>query len=450
MKMKLFSRFILGIWHFIDKRIIIPITKIILGILRPFTNASNHFEKWLTKSNTILFVSLILAIVLFIFVDQKTISFNNNSAEVLKDQPVKVIYNDEAYVVEGLPKKVDITLIGSRADLYFAKQSATHDITIDLTGLKPGTHKVNVKYNQSLKSLNYQVNPSKVTVNIYPKASKTVTLSSEVINQDLLKDKLVIENVELDTDSVIVKNSEQKLADISTVKALVDIESLSKQETGEIVLNDVPLKAYDKLGNIVKTEIVPSKVSAKVIITSPSKELPIKVIPEGKIAFGKAISTINTSINTVTAYGPQKVLDNLTYVPLKVDVTDLKEDTTFKMELLNIEGIRSLSASNVTVTITLGVVSSRDVDNVAIKYRNIADDQYSIQGLSAEDVKVSVSLKGVKEVIDAITAEDIVAYLDLKGYSEGEHDVEVKVEGTDPRIEYKPKTTKVRIKIVKK
>ena len=100
--------------------------------------------------------------------------------------------------------------------------------------------------------------------------------------------------------------------------------------------------------------------------------------------------------------------------------------------------------------ITLGVVSSRDVDNVAIKYRNIADDQYSIQGLSAEDVKVSVSLKGVKEVIDAITAEDIVAYLDLKGYSEGEHDVEVKVEGTDPRIEYKPKTTKVRIKIVKK
>ena len=365
--MKLFKNFFLGIWKIIDKAIIIPITRLILSILKPISKSNRHLEKLLNKPNVILFVSLGLAILLFIFVDQKILDFSNNSAEVLKDQPVKVIYNDEAYVVEGLPKNVDITLIGSRADLYFAKQSSTHDVTIDLTGLKPGTHKVNIKYNQALKSINYQVNPSEATVIIYPKVSETKTLDSDIINQDSLDKKLVIDKIDLDTDSVTIKGSEQQLAKVSTVKALVDVESLPKQEVGDITLKDVPLKAYDKQGNIIKTEIVPSKVSAKITISSPSKQVPIKVIPEGNIAFGKAISTINTSVNSVTVYGKQSVINDLAFVPLKVDVTDLKDNATYKMELLNPPGVRSMSVSNVTVTIALGAVASKDVNNVSIK-----------------------------------------------------------------------------------
>lgn len=448
--MKAIKNFFYRIWHGIDRKIIIPITKLILNINKNFSGSSRRFEKWLAKPNTLLFVSLFLAVVIFVIVDQKILDFTNNSAEVLKDQPIKVIYNDEAYVVEGLPKNVDITLIGSRADLYFAKQSSTHDITIDLTGLKPGTHKVNIKYNQALKSINYEVNPSEATVIIYPKVSKTKTLTSDIINQDMLDNKLVIDDVKLDSDNVTVKGAEHQLEEVATVKALIDIESLPKQEAGELTLKDVPLKAYDKQGNIIDVEVVPSKVSAKIEISSPSKEVPIKVIPVGNVAFGKAINTINTSANFVTVYGAKSTLEKLTYVPLEVDVNDLKEDYTYKLELLRPKGIRSMSVNNVTVDITLGIVSSKEVDNVGIKYRNIADDRYSIQGLSAEDVKVAVSLKGVKEVIDTIKAEDIVAYLDLDGYTEGEYEVDVKVEGTDPRVEYTSKTKKVKIKITKK
>lgn len=447
---KAIKNFFYGIWRFIDRKIIIPITKLILKLTRNFDKSGRRFEKWMAKPNILLFVSLFLAVIIFVFVDQKISTFTNNSAEVLKDQPINVIYNDEAYVVEGLPKDVDVTLIGSRADLYFAKQSSTHDITIDLTGLKPGTHKVNIKYNQALKSINYEVNPSETTVIIYPKVSKTRTLTSDLINQDMLDPKLVIESVQLDSDNVTVKGAEHQLEEVSTVKALVDIESLSKQEAGEIVLKDVPLKAYDKKGNIIKVEIVPSKVSAKIKIESPSKELPIKVVPKGDVAFGKAISSIGTSESKVTVYGTREALENLTSVPLEVDVSDLKEDYTYKLELLRPTGVRSMSVNNITVDITLGTVSSKDVDNVGIKYRNIADDKYSIQGLSAEDVRVSISLKGVKEVIDNISAEDIVAYLDLEDYTEGEYEVDVKVEGTDPRVQYTPKTKKVKIKINQK
>ncbi|MEG2311175.1 MAG: CdaR family protein [Bacilli bacterium] len=448
--LKMIKHFFCGIWHFIDIKIIIPITKIILKLFKQFNGSGRRFEKWISKTRTLLFVSLFLAVSLFILVDQKILDFTNNSAEVLKDQPINVIYNDEAYAVEGLPKKVDITLIGSRADLYFAKQSSTHDIAIDLTGLKPGTHKVNIKYNQALKSIKYEVNPSVATVIIYPKISKTRSLTSDIINQDMLDEKLIIESVKLDSDNVTIKGAEHRLTEVSTVKALVDVESLPKQETGEIILKDVPLKAYDKQGNITNIEIVPSKVSAKIVIASPSKELPIKVIPKGDVAFGKAISSIATSETKVKVYGTKKALEEINYIPLEIDVSDLKGNYTYKLELLRPTGIRSMSVNNVTVDISLGTVSSKDIDNVGIKYRNIADDRYSIQGMSAEDVKVSVSLKGVKEVIDNITTDDVTAYLNLDGYIEGEHEVIVKVEGSDSRVQYIPKTKKVKIRISKK
>ena len=77
---------------------------------------------------------------------QKIIVFNENSAEILKSQPVTAIYNEEAYVIEGLPETVDITLIGSKTDLYIAKQSVAHEVRVDLTGLKPGQHKINIKF----------------------------------------------------------------------------------------------------------------------------------------------------------------------------------------------------------------------------------------------------------------------------------------------------------------
>ena len=63
------------------------------------------------------------------------------------------------------------------ADLYISKQSSSHDVTVDPSGLKPGTHKVNIEYNQNTGSIDYMVNPSDATVIIYQKVSETRTES---------------------------------------------------------------------------------------------------------------------------------------------------------------------------------------------------------------------------------------------------------------------------------
>ena len=440
--------------RFIDKKIIVPITKTIMRFGKKISGSNRTLETWLSRSNTLLFVSLFLALLVFILFDQKTLMFNDTSAEVLKDQKVEAVYNEEAYVVEGLPDKVDITLMGSRSDLFIAKQSTASKVTVDLTGLKPGTHKVNIEYMRPNDSVEYSVNPSVATVNIYPKVSESKTLTTDVLNQDSLDSKLIVDNVTPEVDKVVIKGAEDEnavnsLTKVATVKALVDVSSLNNQEVGTVTLKDVPLKAYDSNGNSLDIEIVPSKIEVSVDLSSPSKTVPIRVVPKGDITFGKAISSITLSDNNVTVYGPQDVLDDLDSVPVEVDVDGLKEDREYKLELEKPKGIKSMSVNNVTAQIALGTSTDKDISNVNIDVRNL-DERYSVQGLSQNDIQVTVNVKGVESVLNSLTAENITAYIDLKGYEPGEYEVEVKVEGTDSRVQYLSKTKKVKIRVVEK
>lgn len=440
--------------RFIDKKVVVPVTKVIMKVGKKLGGSNRSLETWLSRSNTLLFVSLFFALLVFILFDQKTLMFNDTSAEVLKDQAVEAVYNEEAYVVEGLPDKVDITLMGSRSDLFIAKQSTTSKVTVDLTGLKPGTHKVNIEYMRPNDSVDYSVNPSVATVNIYPKVSESKTLTTDLLNQDSLDSKLVVDNVKPEVDKVVIKGTDDEdainsLTKVATVKALVDVSSLNNQDVGTVTLKDVPLKAYDSNGNSLDIEIVPSKIEVSVDLSSPSKTVPIRVVPKGDITFGKAISSISLSQSNVTVYGQQDVLDDLEYVPVNVDVDGLKEDREYKLELDKPKGVKSMSINNVTVGIILGTSTDKDINNVNIDVRNL-DDRYSVQGLSQNDIQVTVNVKGVESVLNNLNAEDITAYIDLKDYKPGEYEVEVKVEGTDPKVQYLSKTKKVKIRVVEK
>lgn len=442
--MKIVKKFLKKIWNFIDKKIVVPVTKFVIKLTGGFDKSGRKMETWLSKANTLLFISLFLSIIIFIIIDQKIIIFNESSAEVLKSQPVNVLYNEEAYVIEGLPETVDITLIGSKTDLYIAKQSLSHEVRVDLTGLKPGQHKINLKYSQSNGSIDYKVNPSVATVIIYPKVSETKILTMDVLNKEKLDSKLTIEDINVDSDRVIVKGADYQIKQVSTVKALVDLDNLAKQEVGQAVIKDVPLKAYDNNGNVIDVELVPNKIDVNVTISSPSKEVPIKVIPKGNVSFGLAIASIEQSDTNVIIYGDSASLDKISSIPVEVDVSNLKDTHQYKIDLVKPVGIRSMSINTISVKVQVAESTDVDIPNVRINAINL-DSRYNVQVKSESDSTVTVNVKGVKSVIDKITAEDINAYIDLAGYLAGEYEVDVKVDGNDAKVEYVSKTKKIGI-----
>lgn len=443
--MKLVKR----IFKFIDKKIVIPITKFFVNIGEKIKVTDKPIEKALSKKSSMIILSLVLAIIIFLIVDRQNTTLLEKNAEVIYNRPLTATYNDEEYVIEGLPETVDITLIGTKANLYLAKQLPTQDVTVDLSDLKPGVHKVNLRYKQSITSVEYKLDPSVVTVVVSSKQSETRKIESDVVNLDKLDSKLAISDLSLDYDEVIIKGTSDNISNVSTIKALVNVSNMVDPKSGTNTLRNVELVAYDENGDKVDVEMVPSKVTATIEIESPSKSVPVEVVTRGNVVFGKAIKNITTSIQKVTIYGDSQTLDNTKSIKVNVDVENLKTDKEYTINIKKPSGIRNISEKTVNVKIELGDESTTELSGVRLGYINLGSN-YTVQATSESSTEVSVILKGVESIITGINSTEVEAYVDLEGLGVGEHEVEIKVKGNDSRISYSPKITKTIIKIAQK
>ena len=466
-------KLIKAIYKFIDKRIILPITRLITSIGDKLKKVNKPLESMLrTKSSTII-LSLVIATIIFLVVDKSNLTLENN-AEVLYNQPVTAVYNNEEYVVEGLPETVDITMIGTRANLYLAKQLSTQLVTVDLSDLKVGTHQVNLRYKQAITNVEYKLDPSTVSVTISSKQSLTKDITNEVVNLDKLDSKYAIKNLKLinvvdskdekeesDKDeheeitTVIVKGKEDKIKEVASVKALINVDYLSGNDVneGENTIKEVPLIAYDDKGQKMNVELVPSKVWAIVNLESSSKEVPINVVVKNidNIVFGKAIETIEPSINKVTIYGSNEVLENISKLDVEISIPkDLKTNKKFTQTIKKPTGVRKLSNNTISVDLKLGEQSTTEVSGVKISYKNL-DSKFVVQATQGSVTEVPVILTGVESVIKDISSTDVDAFVDLKDITqEGEVTVKVSAKGNDNRVTYESRVKEVKLLIIKK
>lgn len=441
--------FIGKILRFIDRIIITPIMKLFLKISELFSKNNKTFEKLFTNKQSLIVISLLLAFLVFYFVDQNSNALVDNSAEILYSQPVTAIYNEEAYVVEGLPETVDVVLIGRQSDIYLAKQYPSQEISVDLRELSAGTHKVSLKYRQAISSVDYKIDPSQVTVIIYDKVSSTREVTAEVLHRNNLDSKLDINGISLSQTEVTIKGSAKKLETVAYVKALIDVDNLVEPTVGEASINNNKLVAYNDDGEIVDVEILPETVDATLNITSVSKVVPIRVVPVGDIALGYAIESTTTNISNVTIYGDEESLKEIEYIPVRIDITNLSAYKEFTVNLEKPSGVREMSEKTVTVKVNVGAEEQKEVSGIGIQTINLAEG-LKVTALNEENSTVSVIVRGSKELLDDLDTSTITATIDLSEYTTpGTYEVDVKVTGDDLRLSYTSKTQKVRVEIYK-
>lgn len=439
---------------FFDKWLITPITKLILLITDFVKDHGREIEKFINKKQTLIVLSLIFAFAVFVLVDQNSNTILNKSAEVLYNQPVTAEYNEEAYVIEGLPETVDITLIGRTSDLYLARQyTSSLSVSVDLRGLTPGSHKVKLNYTQglkALKSIDYKIDPSSANIVVYEKVSETRELDYDILHKDKLDNTLILDSVDLSRNDVIIKGAGYKLKQVATVKALVDIDDINNPKVGTFTLKEIPLIAYDSDGKPVDVEIVPNSVDAQIKITSPSKEVALQIIPKGDLAFGKSIKEFTPSISKVTIYGDESVINSIESIPVEIDVTNLSSSKTFNVNIDKPSGVRSISSKTVSIKVTLDDVITKEFTNMGISVENL-NSNFKAYAINKEDREVTVVVKGSSNVVNNLDSKTIKVTVDLSSYTTpGEYDVDVKVTGDDLKLSYESKTKKVKIKIEEK
>ena len=439
---------------FFDKWLITPITKLILLITDFVKDHGREIEKFINKKQTLIVLSLFFAFAVFVLVDQNSNTILNKSAEVLYNQPVTAEYNEEAYVIEGLPETVDITLIGRTSDLYLARQyTSSLSVSVDLRGLTPGSHKVKLNYTQglkALKSIDYKIDPSSANIVVYEKVSETRELDYDILHKDKLDNTLILDSVDLSRNDVIIKGASYKLKQVATVKALVDIDDINNPKVGTFTLKEFPLIAYDSDGKPVDVEIVPNSIDAQIKITSPSKEVALQIIPKGDLAFGKSIKEFTPSISKVTIYGDESVINSIESIPVEIDVTNLSSSKTFNVNIDKPSGVRSISSKTVSIKVTLDDVITKEFTNMGISVENL-NSNFKAYAINKEDREVTVVVKGSSNVVNNLDSKTIKVTVDLSSYTTpGEYDVDVKVTGDDLKLSYESKTKKVKIKIEEK
>ncbi|WP_144557390.1 CdaR family protein [Bacillus pumilus] len=359
----------------------------------------------------------------------------------LTDIPVKAYYDDEKYVVTGVPQTVNVTIKGSTSAVKTARQTKNFEIYADMQNLSTGTHKVELKARDVSKGLTLSINPSVTTVTIQEKTTAEFPVETEFYNQNKIKDGYSPEQPIVNPKKVTVTGSKDVIDKISVIKAFVNLEDVDQQ-----IEKEAKLTVYDSSGNELPVELSPSVVNITVPISSPSKKVPFKIERTGSLPDGISISSIETSPSEVTVYGSQKVLDSLDFIDgVKLDLSKIKDDTEIDADIPMPDGVKKVSPETVKIKVKVATAQEKKIDNVPISIVGLSKDLTS-EFVNPSSGRLTLTAKGSKSAIDKLKASDVEAYINVGDLNEGTQEVTVQVNGPQ-NVTWTLSRSKVKVKL---
>lgn len=382
-------------------------------VLRAF---STFLDKVLFNEKYSKVVSLVPAVLLYAIVNYNALSTSFQSSlrysKTLSDVTVLAKYNSDTFEISGLPEKVDVILTGDAANVTSAANAENGTVICDLDGLTEGEHEIKLTTEGYGNNVNVVVNPTNVNVVMKKKTTRQFDISYDFINQDKMEQIYSAGTPEFEYTKINVRASKDTLDSIAFVKALIDVSGQSADFE-----QDAVLVAYDSSGKPVNADIVPNTVHVKVPVTSPNKSVNIQVQVSGEVPDGKAIDSITMDQQTVTIYGSETTLANIDQVVVTLDAGTLTKDSTVLRPIVLPAGVTSATNTQVTMNITLADAEEKTIDDIPINVIN--NNKHYKASQPDNKTTTSVTVKGTKNNIDKLAADDINVYIDMKDVQPG-------------------------------
>ena len=331
-----------------------------------------------------------------------------SSSKILSNVAINARYNSETFELSGLPQACEIVITGEAANVNNAASRKGY-CQIDLEGYTEGTHTIKmnaVGYGDSVSTV---ISPSEVTITLKKKTTRQFDLSYDFINQNQMDSRYILGEPSFAQGTKInIRASQDTLNSIALVKALIDVSGqISDFEV------EAPLVAYDKNGQAVNAEIVPSSITASVKISSPSIEVPIRLNPIGQVPTGLAIDTAQIiDHQTTRIYAPENVLNGISEVYVNFDMSTVTENVD-KEIMLPVTLPSGVSASDVTVVnvrVTLSTVDTVVLEDIMLSAHN------NYNNLAISDIEfrsVNVEVSGSANNIASVSENDIEVYFEM-------------------------------------
>ena len=218
--------------------------------------------------------SIFFALILFVYATTNSFQKNINTRQItsetytntIQSVPIDIKYDSDDYFISGFSSEVSVQLTGSnRVTLASEMQENTRSFRVvaDLSKLQPGTHEVGLTIENLPTGLTATINPTKITVKIGKKASKTVEVKALIPNSQIDED-VTVDEATISTGKATVTSDEETLERVDHV--IASLPSNIKI-TGNYSIS-VPLQAVDENGTVLPSVITPAEVNLKITVKS--------------------------------------------------------------------------------------------------------------------------------------------------------------------------------------
>lgn len=386
------------------------------------------FDKILSSNANIMIISIVMTLILFFTISGGDILSSPTSGTTLDNVPIQIEGLNEDYEITGVPQSIQVGLIGPSLDIYTSKIANDYEVYLDVSDYEDGDYTVNLKYRNFPESLSVMLVPTNLKVTISPKVEAKFQLSYQFINESKLDPEFSVTVEEMSLKNVTIRASESTLNKIASVVACIDVAD--QKEKFE---QDAKIKAYDQQGNELNVDILNDTVHVKCLVTSYSKVVSVKPIFVGELAEGYTLTNYALSHSTVTIYGLEEELKNISEVTCQIDISDLKNSTSINNVAINKESsINKLSYNTIDVNLEIEQMITKRFDNIPIKVLNKADNRkVSFVG---DNEYASVSITGAQSKVSSITLENIQASIDVNNLKVGNRKADVSVAVDDDQL----------------
>lgn len=381
-------------------------------------------DKLLSNKNVVRVFALLIGILLWLSVnlEQKNITNISSSVErtqrINNVQVVPIVEGNPIHIESISPETVAVVLRGKDTALSKVNTEKAH-IQLDLTNVGKGEHVL------PLTAVGF---PSNVEViDIVPAQVKVVVddlqkleLPVEIETTGKPAEGLKVGEIVTKPNRVHVTLPTRLVNEGVTVKGHVSVEGAK-----EAVKKQVKLAVLDKNGRELDVEVIPRVVDVEVPITVPYKQIPLQIRISGEPPEGYAISKVTQSVENVTVFGEQSVLDSIEFFEgPQVNIQGLTETKEYSFDLPLKNKITLVDPARVTVLVEITSSVTKTVDGIEITAIG-QSDAYTTKVIQPAGGRLSLPVEGAPERMENLANDDIQAIIDVTNLPAGIHELPV-------------------------
>lgn len=237
---------------------------------------------------------------------------------------------------------------------------------------------------------------------------------------------------------------------IDSVVATIDVEGMSMN------LSDNVLPVfYDADGNEIDTTRLKYNnttvtIAAKILRV---KEIPLSFTTTGTPSGDYRVVEITSDPENIRIKGASSVLNPIMSLAIPAEVLNVsgaRDDLTTTIDITEYlpDGVELVDAADATVTVTVRIEAYQSktftIDTKDITVNGL-EDGYE---LAFEQNSVTVTISGLQNDLNRLSAADLASAIDVSGMEEGLHQVNLEIELDETN--YAARTVSVEVKISKK